>query len=96
MSKVGDIVGGSIGGIILALILAYLIAYTVIESFRRRVKDKAPKIGKISDVLSLPFRKIKDAINRSGYKSVGGYGSYNKYGYGYRPYSLYSPGYSSW
>lgn len=95
MSKAGDIAGGIIG-IILAIIFVYLIIYAVKESFRRSVKDKWPKVGTISDVMSWPFRKIKDAFSRNRYNRLGGYSDYNRYGYGYRPYSLYSPGYSSW
>lgn len=98
MSKAGDIAGGIIG-IILAIIFVYLIIYAVKESFRRSVKDKWPKVGTISDVMSWPFRKIKDAFSRNRYNRLGGYGGYGS-GYSYkselRPYSLYSPGYSSW
>lgn len=99
MSKAGDIAGGTIG-VVITIIFVYLIVYNVIERFRRLVKDKVPKLGKISDaitdVITWPIRKIKDAFGRNRYNRMGGYSDYNRYGHGYRPYSLYSPGYSSW
>ena len=98
MSKAGDIAGGIIGSIV-AIIFIYLIVYAVKESFRLWVKDKWPKLGKISDAITWPIRKIKDAFGRNRYNRLGGYGGYGS-GYSYkselRPYSLYSPGYSSW